>query len=194
MELSDILNHLGEERERYFNAIAPPIVQSSNFAFRDLDAFRKAFADELREHVYTRGNNPTVQILRAKLAALEGAEDALVFGSGAAAIAAAVIGNTRAGDHVVCQENPYSWTGKLLRSLLARFGVTHTFVDGADLDCIRQAIRPETRVLYLESPNTMTSNCRISTPAPPLPANMGWSASSTTRPARPSSSSRSDTV
>lgn len=156
MELSEILNHLGEERERYFNAIAPPVVQSSNFVFRNLDAFRKAFADELREHVYTRGNNPTVQILRAKIAALEGAEDALVFGSGAAAVAAAVIGNVQAGDHVVCQENPYSWTSKLLQKLLSRFGVEHDFVDGADVNKIRAALRPNTRVLYLESPNTMT--------------------------------------
>ncbi|MBL7780329.1 MAG: PLP-dependent transferase [Saprospiraceae bacterium] len=158
--LSHILNHLGEDREQYFHAVSPPVVQSSNFVFPDLDSFRTGFADELHQHVYSRGNNPTVEILRKKLAALEGTEDALVFSSGAAAIAAAVIGNVKAGDHVVCQQMPYSWTSSLLRKLLGRFGVEHTFVDGTNTDNIAAAIRPNTRILYLESPNTMTFECQ----------------------------------
>lgn len=159
-DLNHILNHLGEERERYFNAVAPPVIQSSNFVLPDLKSFRNAFADELNSHLYTRGNNPTVEILRKKLAALEGTEDALVFSSGAAAVAAAVIGNVKSGDHVVCQQMPYSWTSALLRKFLSRFGVEHTFVDGTDTENIRAAIRPNTRVLYLESPNTMTYECQ----------------------------------
>ena len=158
--LSDILTHLGEERDQYFNAVSPPVIQSSNFVFPDLKAFRDAFADELNHHVYSRGNNPTVQILRQKLAALEGTEDALVFSSGAGAVAAAVIGNVKAGDHVICQKAPYSWTTALLKKFLARFGVEHTFVDGTDIENIRAAIRPNTTVLYLESPNTMTFECQ----------------------------------
>jgi cystathionine beta-lyase/cystathionine gamma-synthase len=160
MDLSDILTHLGENRENYFNAIAPPVIQSSNFVFPDLRVFREVFADELEHHVYTRGNNPTVAILREKLAALEGTEDCLVFSSGAGAVAAAVIGNVRSGDHVVCQKSPYTWTSSLLRKLLARFGVEHTFVDGTDIENIRAALKPNTRVLYLESPNTMTFDCQ----------------------------------
>ena len=160
MTLDDILIHLGEDREKYFNAISPPVIQSSNFALPNLAAFREAFTDELSSHLYTRGNNPTVEILRKKLAALEKTEDALVFSSGAGAVAAAVIGNVKAGDHVVCQTGPYSWTTALLRKFLARFGVTHTFVDGTDLVAIESAIRPETTVLYLESPNTMTFECQ----------------------------------
>jgi cystathionine beta-lyase/cystathionine gamma-synthase len=155
-ELSDILTHLGEDRENYFNAIAPPVIQSSNFAFPNLAYFRNAFSNELENHVYSRGNNPTVEILRKKLAALEKTEDALVFSSGAGAIAAAVIGNIRAGEHIVCQQAPYSWTSALLRKFLSRFGVEHTFVDGTSIDAIRAAIRPNTRLLFLESPNTMT--------------------------------------
>ncbi len=154
------LFHLGEEREQYFNAMAPPVVQTSNFVFPDLTAFRNAFADELTQHVYSRGNNPTTEILRRKIAALEGAEDALVFGSGAGAIAAAVIGNVAASDHVVCQKAPYSWTSALLRKFLPRFGVTCTFVDGTDTANIRAAIQPNTKILYLESPNTMTFECQ----------------------------------
>jgi cystathionine beta-lyase/cystathionine gamma-synthase len=159
-ELSHILTHLAEDREQYYHAIAPPIIQTSNFAFRDLAHFREAFSDELKHHVYSRGNNPTVEMLRKKLAALEGTEDCLVFASGAGAIAAAVIGNVSAGDHVVCQQGPYSWTSALLRKFLSRFGVEHTFVDGTDVEQIRAALRPNTKVLFLESPNTMTFECQ----------------------------------
>src|ERR1700754_2169650 len=95
MDLSYILNHLGEDRETYFGAVAPPIVQSSIFAFPSVAAMRHGFTDELASHVYTRGNNPTVEILRKKVAALEGAEDCLMFGSGAGAISAGVIGRPR---------------------------------------------------------------------------------------------------
>lgn len=160
MSLSEILTHLGEDRAHYFQAVAPPVMQSSNFVFPDLAAFRTAFSDELEQHVYTRGNNPTVAILRKKLAALEQTEDCLVFSSGAAAIAAAVIGNVQAGDHIICQRNPYSWTTALLQKFLPRFGVEHSFVDGTNIDNIRAALRPETKVLYLESPNTMTFECQ----------------------------------
>ncbi len=160
MNISDILTHLGETREAYFNAVAPPVIQSSNFVFADLNAMREAFTDELEHAVYTRGNNPTVRILRQKLAALEGTEDCLVFASGAAAIAAAVLSQVKAGDHIVCQENPYSWTSALLQKFLPRFGVTCTFVDGTEVDNIRSALRPNTRILYLESPNTMTFECQ----------------------------------
>jgi cystathionine beta-lyase len=156
MHLSHILNHLGEAREHYFNAVSPPVIQSSNFAFRTLDEFRQAFTDELSHSVYTRGNNPTVEILRAKVAALEGAEDALVFSSGSAAVACAVLANVNAGEHIVCVQSPYSWTHILLTRFLPRFGVSHTFVDGRDMAAIEQAIQPNTTLLYLESPNSLT--------------------------------------
>jgi len=156
MHLSEILNHLGEERENYFQAVAPPVIQSSNFAFETLDDFRQAFADEYASHCYTRGNNPTVEILCKKLAALEKSEAAIVFGSGCAAIAAAILSNVKAGDHIVCVDAPYSWTKRLLRQFLPRFGVTHTFVNGKSIDAIREAIRPETTLLFLESPTSLT--------------------------------------
>src|SRR5690606_33867305 len=107
MDLSYILNHLGEERARYDGAVAPPLVQSSIFAFPSVAAMRAGFRDEYAEHVYTRGNNPTVAILRKKVAALEGAEDCLAFASGAAAMSAGVMACVRGGDHVVCVAKPY---------------------------------------------------------------------------------------
>ena len=156
MDLSYILNHLGEERETYHGAVAPPLVQSSIFAFPNVAAMRAGFRDEYANHLYTRGNNPTVEILRRKVAALEGAEDCLAFASGAAAIAAGVSTFVRNGDHVVCVARPYSWTRGLLRDQLSKFGVETTFVDGTDVANFSEALTPVTRLIVLESPNTMT--------------------------------------
>jgi cystathionine beta-lyase/cystathionine gamma-synthase len=156
MKLSEIINHLGEERERYFNAVSPPVIQSSNFCFPTVDAMRKGLQAEFDNPVYTRGVNPTVTILRKKIAALEHAEDALVFSSGSAAIASAIIPNIGRGDHVVCVRKPYTWTDILLNEMLPRFGVETTMVDGRDPANFERTIRPETRLIYLESPNSLT--------------------------------------
>ncbi|MEZ4984894.1 MAG: aminotransferase class V-fold PLP-dependent enzyme [Saprospiraceae bacterium] len=157
--LSHIINHLGENRDDYFGAVVPPVVQSSNFAFQRLDDMRQALAQEFDSHIYTRGNNPTVKILRDKMAALEGTEEALVFGSGSSAIAAAVMSQVKQGDHVVCVNAPYAWTKILLTSYLPRFGVSATFVDGTSLEAIEAALQENTTVLYLESP-TLTFECQ----------------------------------
>lgn len=156
MDLSYILNELGEERENYFNAIAPPIVQSSNFAFKTVADFREGLSDEYYSTLYSRGNNPTVDILRKKLAALDGAEDALVFGSGIASISIPLISILKQGDHVVSVAKPYSWTIKLFERLLPKFGITTTFVDGTKTENFEKAIQPNTKLIYLESPNTFT--------------------------------------
>lgn len=153
--LSFILNQLGEERAGYHGAVSPPIHQTTNFAFPTVDDFRQAVKDEKENHVYTRGSNPTIDQLCKKLAALEGAEDALVFASGSAAIATAVIGNLKAGDHVVCGNNVYSWTYKLLHQLLARFDVSTSIVDGTDVTAWEAAIQPNTAMFMLESPNSL---------------------------------------
>ena len=108
MDTSYIINQLGEERNNYFNAIAPPIIQASNFAFDSVADLRKAFENEKAIHLYTRGNNSTVEILRQKIAALEEAEDAMLVGSGAAAISNAVIPFVGMEDHVVCIKNVYN--------------------------------------------------------------------------------------
>lgn len=156
MDLSYILNHLGEERDSYFGAVAPPIVQSSNFYYRSVAGLRQAFLNEQHSRLYTRGNNPTVEILRKKIAALAGAEDALVFSSGVAAITAAVLSQLNAGDHAICVRKPYGWTHRLFTKFLPRFGVTATMVAGTDVANFEKAIQPNTRVIFLESPNTFT--------------------------------------
>jgi cystathionine beta-lyase/cystathionine gamma-synthase len=156
MELSYILNELGEEREHYFNAVSPPIVQTSNFTFKTVDEFRWALANEYDAILYSRGNNPTVDILRKKLAALDGAEDALVFGSGMGAITIPVLALLQQGDHVVSVAKPYSWTIKMFDRMLPKFGITTTYIDGTQIGNFEKAIQPNTRLIYLESPNSFT--------------------------------------
>lgn len=154
MDISYIINELAEDRENYFNAIAPPIMQSSNFAFKKVDDMRQAFADEYSTFLYSRGLNPTVDILRKKLAALDAAEDCLVFNSGAAAIFAAVLANVKAGDHIVSVDKPYAWAQKMFNVILPRFGVTTSYIDGREIENFERAIFPNTTVIYLESPNS----------------------------------------
>lgn len=154
MDISYIINQLGEDRHAYFNAIAPPIIQTSNFAFDTVTDMRKAFEDEMSTYLYSRGLNPTVDILRKKLAALDGAEDCLVFNNGAAATYAAVMANVKAGDHIVSVEHPYSWTKHLFDQILPRFGITTTYVDGRDIENFERAILPHTSLIYLESPTS----------------------------------------
>jgi cystathionine beta-lyase/cystathionine gamma-synthase len=155
-DISYILNELGEDRAQYFNAIAPPIIQTSNFAFDTVADMRKAFEDEMGGYIYSRGLNPTVDILRKKLAALDGTEDCLVFANGAAAIFAGVFANVKSGDHIISVRQPYSWAQRTFDVLLPRFGITTTYVDGTTIESFEQAMQPNTSFIYLESPNSWT--------------------------------------
>lgn len=146
----------GENREAYLGSVPPPIFESSLFTFPSYADFERAagsspVASDTRP-VYTRGSNPTVMVLERKLALLERGEAARVFASGMAAIAAAVLSVARAGDHVIAVRSIYSNAYRLLQGYLPDLGIETTFVDCTDLDAIAAAIRPNTRVLYLESP------------------------------------------
>lgn len=153
-DVSYILNEFAEDREQYFNAVAPPIMQTSNFVFKKVEDMRQAFTDEYSAYLYSRGQNPTVDILRKKLAALDGADDCLVFNSGAAAIFAAVLANIKSGDHIISVEKPYSWAQKTFDIILPRFGVRTTYVDGRNIENFQNAIKPDTALIYLETPNS----------------------------------------
>jgi cystathionine beta-lyase/cystathionine gamma-synthase len=153
-DLSFIVNELGEDRSHYFNAVSPPIMQTSNFRVNTVDDLKKLFSDEYSGYLYSRGLNPTVDILRRKLAALDEAEDCLVFNSGAAAIFAAVLANTREGDHIISVKNPYSWVKRMFDLIFSRFGVRTTYIDGTGIEQFEQARQVNTRFIYLESPNS----------------------------------------
>lgn len=156
MHLSDILNHLGESREDYSHAVSPTIIQTSNFSYATVAEMRAVLEKEFETPFYTRGYNPTVAILRQKLAALEQTEDALVCGSGSAAVSVAIMGNLQAGDHVICVQKPYSWTRLLLSRMLVRFGIETTYIDGTRIEHFEDALQPNTKLVFIESPNSMT--------------------------------------
>ncbi len=156
MNQSYIINQLAEDREKYFYAVAPPIIQTSNFAYPTVDEFMFAIQNEKDEHIYTRGNNPTVNMLCQKMAALEGAEDCLMVGSGAAAITNAVMSQVNAGDHIICVQNPYTWANHLMTKILPRFDVHTTFIDGTKIENFQNAFTSKTKVIYLESPISWT--------------------------------------
>lgn len=153
-KISQIINELGEERENYFNAVSPPIMQTSNFVFKTVDEMSYALGDEMRTYLYSRGLNPTVEILRKKLAALDRAEDCLVFSSGAAAIFAGIFANVKSGDHIVSVRSPYTWAQRTFEVILPRFGVTTTYIDGTNTNNWERATRNNTVLYYLESPNS----------------------------------------
>lgn len=156
MDISQIINELGEDREQYFNAVSPPIMQTSNFAFKKVADFSKAFEDEMGGYLYSRGLNPTVDILRKKLAALDGAEDCLVFNNGAAAIFAGIFANIKACDHIVSVKNPYTWAQRMFDVILPRFGVSTSYIDGTKIENWQEATKTNTTFYYLESPNSWT--------------------------------------
>ncbi|WP_258101763.1 trans-sulfuration enzyme family protein [Marinoscillum pacificum] len=156
MDNDQIFFHLGEGTAFDNIPASPAIYQTSNFTFNTLKDMSESLQHEDKIPFYTRGANPTTAILQQKLAALEGTEEALVFGSGSAAITAAVFSQIKSGDHVVCVENPYSWTKKLLDKTLSRFGVSTTYVNASDSQGIIDSCQPNTTLIYLESPNSWT--------------------------------------
>ena len=132
--------------------LLPPIYQNSTFSFQTADECASAFIDEESGYVYTRWGNPTQEALERKLAALEAGEAALATASGMGAISTALLTALVDGGHVVAMDNLYSATYNLLNDELCRMGVETTFVDATDINKVADAIRPDTRVLYLESP------------------------------------------
>ena len=154
-EITNILHHYKEENMP-FGAVSPPIFQTSIFSFKSFDDFSKALNDETNNYLYTRGNNPTINILEEKIAALENGEKAKLFASGVAAIASSVMAFVKSGDHIISVKDCYSWTWKLFEEYLSRFKIEHTFVEGTDIGEIKDAIKPKTKIIYLESPTTFT--------------------------------------
>lgn len=150
--------HAGEESLPKTGPPIPPIYQNSTFRFATADECVGGFTDESADQVYTRWGNPTQSVLEAKIAALEGSEDALVTASGMAAISTTLLALLEQGDHVVAMDSLYSASHNLFNEDLPRMGIETTFVDGTDTSEIEQAIRANTRAIYIESPANPTLN------------------------------------
>ena len=134
--------------------MAEPIVQTSLFAFPDYDSILEAFRAEQHNYVYSRGTNPTVEVLEKKLAALERGEACKCFASGIAAVSAVFMGVLKAGDHILFVNQTYGPTIQLAKQL-QRFGIEHDLLLDLSPDDVRAALKPNTRLVFLENPGTM---------------------------------------
>jgi methionine-gamma-lyase len=134
-------------------SVTLPIYQTSTFSFDDARAMAQAAETPTFERFYTRYGNPNHGAVERLLAALEGADAAMVSASGMGAISSAVLALTSAGDHVIAQRMIYDGTRNLLDGILSRFGVDVTFVDQTDPQQFSAAMRPSTKLVMLESPS-----------------------------------------
>ncbi len=145
--------HAGEDRDANFGAVSVPIYPASVFAFKDADEGIAIHNYQKSGYFYGRLGNPTVDTLERTIAELEKGGDALAFASGMAAISAAAFTVVKAGDHVVAPESMYSTTTHFLKHLGENFGIETTFVDAADAEAYTAAIRPNTKLFWMETPS-----------------------------------------
>lgn len=148
--------HAGQSPDPLYGALSTPIYQTSTFVFKNVAQGAARFAGDEEGYIYTRLGNPTQTALEEKIAMLEGGEAAAAFGSGMAAISAVIMALVNQGDHVVHSKALYGCTFAFLHELIHRFGVSATGVDTADLEAVKKAIRPNTKVVYIESPTNPT--------------------------------------
>ncbi len=161
----------GGEPERFdSDSITPPVVQTSTYAFEDTAALRAYMSGETQREEYGRYGNPTVKAVEARVAHLEGAESALLFATGMAALTTTILAILKADAHVVLFDDCYRRTRQFVVGILGRFGVEHTLVPAGDLRALNAAITDRTRLVVTEAPTNpylrvadlpeLTSLCR----------------------------------
>lgn len=144
--------HASDVRIPGINPLATPIFATSTFVFDDCAQGAARFAGKESGYIYSRIGNPNVDQVAAKVAALEGAEAGLALSSGMGAIATALLSLLQSGDHIVADSALYGATFTLMRDALPNFGIETTFVDASHIDNVIAAIKPETRMVYFETP------------------------------------------
>jgi len=138
-----------------YGAVVPPIYQNSLFTFDSWQSLSQAFDDKINNPIYTRGCNPTVVLAEQKIAALAHAEKAKLFASGMAAVSAGMLHFLNAGDHVITLNNIYGPAINLINDfLMPKMSVQASFISGTDIEEFAAHIRPNTRLIYLESPSS----------------------------------------
>ena len=143
--------HAGQVPDSQYGARAQPIYLTSSFVFKDAEQAASLFNMERGGHVYSRISNPTNAVFEERIAALEGGVGAVAVASGQAAMHLAITTLMGAGGHIVASRSLYGGSHNLLEYTLPRFGINTTFVDPRDLDAWKNAIRPETRLLFGET-------------------------------------------
>jgi methionine-gamma-lyase len=148
--------HAGINPEDHRGAVSVPIYQTSTFAFPSAEEGAARFAGRSDGPIYTRMGNPTVQALEEAVAALENGRGAVATATGMAAVSTALLALLRAGDHIAGTRPLYGATARLVTGRLSRFGIGATFVPATDPQALARAIRPQTRLLYVETPANPT--------------------------------------
>ena len=144
--------HGGEPRPKPAHSLATPIIQTATYTFADTQELKDRFEGRIDRVEYGRYGNPTQRVAEAKLAALESAEDCLLFASGMAAITTTLFAMLSRGTHVVVTDDSYRRTRQFLNQILHRYGIEVSTVPAGDYDAMEDAIRPTTRVVLSESP------------------------------------------
>jgi methionine-gamma-lyase len=145
--------HAGESPDPVTGALDTPIYQATTFASANSDEMSAVFGGEKPGYMYTRYGNPTIRALEEKIAALEAGADALAAASGMAAISSAIMGYVKAGDHAVASRSLYGAAYNFLNKKLPRMGAETTFVESLRPEDFEKAIRPNTRLIYFETPS-----------------------------------------
>lgn len=144
--------HSGYESSQFEGSLVPPLFQTSTFTFGTAEQGERRFAGEEQGYIYSRLGNPTVKVLEDRIAALEKAEAGLAFGSGMAAVSAILLALTKTGDQILCSQGVYGCTFGLLQLMKEKYHIDHHF---STMDCretIEEEIRPETALIYIETP------------------------------------------
>lgn len=147
--------HAGHQHDQY-KSVTPPIYQTSTFAFEDVDDGAACFAGENSGYIYTRLGNPTVRHLEDAVAAMEGGFGGIACGSGMGAVSTVYMAFLSAGSHIVSTDAVYGASRSVLEQHFSRFGVQSSFVDTSKPELIEAAIKPNTKMLYIETPANPT--------------------------------------
>ncbi|MCC2371466.1 methionine gamma-lyase [Bacillus cereus group sp. Bc191] len=146
------LIHHGYTSEEHKGSLTPPLFQTSTFTFETAQQGEASFAGVDPSYIYSRLGNPTVKLFEERMAVLEGGEEALAFGSGMAAISATLISFLKAGDHIICSNGLYGCTYGFLEVLEEKFMITHSFCDMETEADMENKIRPNTKLIFVETP------------------------------------------
>ena len=153
LDFATLAVHAGEAPCPATGALDTPIYQSTTFVSANADEMAAVYGEEKPGFMYTRYGNPTIRALEQKLAALEGGEAALATASGMAAVSSAILGYIQTGDHVVAAQSIYGASYNFLNTKLPRMGASATFVASPDVEAFEKALRPNTRLIYFETPS-----------------------------------------
>jgi cystathionine gamma-synthase len=149
---STLAVHGGEPRPKPSHSLATPIVQTATYTFANTQELKDHFDGKIERVEYGRYGNPTQRVAEAKLAALEGAQDCLLFASGMGAMTTTLFAMLARGTHVVVTDDSYRRTRQFLNQTLSRYGIEVSTVPAGDYEALEDAIRPTTRALVSESP------------------------------------------